>query len=139
MAKKRDASTELFQRLYGYTREHNVDFIGGGFNMSAFSTVGDVLTDAEFSARGNSCLWGLGALEEQHRECIGFLTMPKRPYEWRVDSHGCYKFDNAALRFGPRDQSAHLPVFLHLRNTNLPRPSSVMRSERNPDKECMTF
>ena len=33
--------------------------------------------------------------------------MPKRPYEWRVDSHGCYKFDNAALGFGPRDQSAH--------------------------------
>ena len=25
------------------------------------------------------------------------LTMPKRPYEWRVHSHGCYKFDNATL------------------------------------------
>ena len=47
----------------------------------------------------------------------------------RVDSHGCYKFDNAALGFGPRDQSAHLPVFLHLRTTNLPGPSSIMRSE----------
>ena len=56
--------------------------------------------------------------------------MPKRPYEWRVDSHGCYKFDNAALGLGPRDQSAHLPVFLHLRNTNLPGPSSIMRSEQ---------
>ena len=47
-----------------------------------------------------------------------------------VDSHGCYKLDNAALGFGPRDQSAHLPVFLHLRNTNLPGPSSIMRSEQ---------
>ena len=56
--------------------------------------------------------------------------MPKRPYEWRVDSHGCYKFDNAALGLGPRDHSAHLPVFLHLRNTNLPGPSSIMRSEQ---------
>ena len=56
--------------------------------------------------------------------------MPKRPYEWRVDSHGCYKFDNAALGLGPRDQSAHLRVFLHLRNTNLPGPSSIMRSEQ---------
>ena len=37
--KKRDASTELLQRLHGYMREHNVDFIGGDFNMSAFSTV----------------------------------------------------------------------------------------------------
>ena len=36
VAKKRDASTELLLRLYGYMREHNVDFIGGDFNMSAF-------------------------------------------------------------------------------------------------------
>ena len=57
VAKKRDASTELLQRLHGYMRQHNVDFIGGDFNMSAFSTVGDVFTDAEFSAPGNSLLW----------------------------------------------------------------------------------
>ena len=130
VAKKRDASTELLQRLYGYMREHNVDFIGGDFNMSAISTVGDVFTDAEFSAPGNSLLWGLGALEEQYRECAGFLIMPMRPYEWRVHSHGCYKIDNATLGLGPRDQSAHLNVFLHLRTTNLPGPSSVMRGEQ---------
>ena len=58
VAKKRDASTDLLQRLKGHMREHNVDFIGGDFNMSAFSTVGDVFTDAEFSAPGNSLLWG---------------------------------------------------------------------------------
>ena len=57
-------------------REHNVDFIGGDFNMSAFSTVSDVFSDPEFSAPGHSCLWGLGALDEQHRECTGFLIMP---------------------------------------------------------------
>ena len=129
VAKKRDASAELLQRLHGYEREHNVDFIGGDFNMSAFSTVGDVFTDAEFSARGNSLLWGLGALEEPNRECAGFLIMPRLPYEWRVHSHGCYKFDNATIGLGPRDQSAHLPVFLHLRTTNLPGPS-VVRSEQ---------
>ena len=130
VAKKRDASTELLQRLYGYMREHNVDFIGGDFNMSAFSTFGDVCTDAKFSGPGNSFLWRLGALEEPNRECAGFLIMPKRPYEWRVHSHGFFKSDNATLGFGPRDQSAHLPVFLHLRTTNLPGPSSVMRSEQ---------
>ena len=53
--KKRDASTELLQRLHGYMLEHNVDFIGGDFNMSAFSTVGDVFTDEEFSASGYWC------------------------------------------------------------------------------------
>ena len=110
-------------------RVHNVDFIGGDFNMSAFSTVGDVFRDAEFSAPGNSFLWGLGALEEQYRERTGFLIMPKRPYEWRVDTYDCYKYDNTELGFGPRDQSAHLHVFLHLRTTNLPVPDSIMRSE----------
>ena len=130
VAKRRDASTDLLQRLHGYMREHNVDFIGGDFNMSAFSTFGDVFTDEEFSAPGHSLLWRLGALDEPDRECAGFLIMPKRPYEWRVHSHGCYKFDNALLGLGPRDQSAHLPVFLHLRTTNLPGPSSVMRSEQ---------
>ena len=74
--KKRDASTELRQRLHGYMKQHNVDFIGGNFNMSALSTVGDVFSDPEFSALGNSFLWGLGALEEQYRECTGFLIMP---------------------------------------------------------------
>ena len=90
---------------------------GGDFNMSVFSTVGDVVSDAEFSAPGNSFLWGLGALEEPIRECAGFLIMPKRLYEWRVHSHGCHKFDIATFGLGPRDQTAHLPVFLHLRTT----------------------
>ena len=59
VAKKRDASTDRLQRLHGYMCEYNVDFIGGDFNMSAFSTVGDVFTDQEFSAPGNSLLWVL--------------------------------------------------------------------------------
>ena len=130
VAKKRDASTELLQFLHSKMLEYKVDFIGGDFNMSAFSTVSDVFSDPEFSAPGHSCLWGLGALDEQHRECTGFLIMPKRPYEWRVDSHGCYKIDNCALGLGPRDQSAHLPVIFHLRNTDIPGPNSAMRSEQ---------
>ena len=58
-------------------KQHNVNFIGGDFNMSAFSTVGDVFSDTEFSAPGNSFLWELGALEESNRERTGFLIMPK--------------------------------------------------------------
>ena len=130
VAKKRDASTVLLQFLHSKMLEFKVVVIGGDFNMCAFSTVSDVFSDPEFSAPGHSCLWGLGALDEQHRECTGFLIMPKRPYEWRVDSHGCYKIDNSALGLGPRDQSAHLPVFLHLRNTDIPGPNSAMRSEQ---------
>ena len=79
VAKKRDASTDLLQFLHAKMLEHNVDFIGGDFNMSAFSTVSDVFSDPEFSAPGHSCLWGLGALDEQYRECTGFLIMSKPP------------------------------------------------------------
>ena len=57
VAKKRDASTEPLQRLRGYMKQHNVDFIGVDFNMNALSTVGDVFSDTEFSAPGNSFLW----------------------------------------------------------------------------------
>ena len=90
--------------------------------MSAFCTVGDVFSNPEFSAPGNSPLRGLGALDEAIRERTRFLIIPKRPYEWRVDSHGCYKFNNAS--------SAHFSVFLHLRTTNLPGPDSITRSEQ---------
>ena len=125
--RKRDASTALLHRLHAYMQQHNVDFIVGDFNMSAFSTVGDVFADPEFSAPGNSLLWGLGALEEANRECTG---LPKRPCEWRVDSHGYYEFNNADLALGPCDSSAHFPVFLHLRTTNLLGPDSITRSEQ---------
>ena len=56
VAKKRDTSTELLQFLHSKMLEYKVDFIGGDFNMSAFSTVGDVFSDPEFSAPGHSCL-----------------------------------------------------------------------------------
>ena len=64
VAKKREASTELLQFLHSKMLEYKVDFVGGDFNMSAFSTVSDVFSDPEFSAPGHSCLWGLGALDE---------------------------------------------------------------------------
>ena len=79
VAKKRDASTELLQFLHSKMLEHKVDFIGGDFNMSAFSTVSDVFSDPEFSAPGHSCLWGLGALDEQHQECTGFSHHAQAP------------------------------------------------------------
>ena len=56
VAKKRDASTDLLQFLHAKMLEHNVDFRGGDFNMSAFSTVSDVFSDPEFSAPvGTGC------------------------------------------------------------------------------------
>ena len=77
---------------------------------------------------------GLGALEDANRERTGFLIMPKRPYEWCVDAHGCYKFNNADLALGPRDATAHLPAFQHLRTTNFPGPDSITRSDQARQK-----
>ena len=114
----------------GEGRGGGVDFIDGDFNMSAFSTVGDVFSDSEFAAPGNSLLWGLGGLDDTSRECTGILIMPKRPYEWIIDAHGCYKYDNAELGFGPR-------VFLHLRTTNPPGPDSIC-AVNNRNKEGLS-
>ena len=44
-------------------------------------------------------------------ERTGFLIMPKRSFEWRVDSHCCHKFNNADLALGPRDTTVHFPFF----------------------------
>ena len=49
VAKKRDASTDLLRRPHAHTLQHSVDF-----DMSAFSAVGNVFADPEFSAPGNS-------------------------------------------------------------------------------------
>ena len=49
VAKKRDASTDLLQRLHAHMVQHNVDFIRGDFNMSAFSTLGEIFSDPEFA------------------------------------------------------------------------------------------
>ena len=122
-----DASTSLLQRLSGHMISHSVDFIGGDFNMSAFSTVGDVFSDPEFAAPGNSLLWGLGGLDETCCESTGFIIMPRHPHTWRVQSHCCCKFDNGDMGFGPRDLTTHFPLPPHLRVTNLPGPDAKRR------------
>ena len=56
---------------------HDVDFIGGNFNMSAFSTVDVVFMDPEFAAPGNAHLWGIRGFDDSHKDCAGFLiTLP---------------------------------------------------------------
>ena len=79
---------------------------------------------------------GLGALEDSNHGCAGFLIMPKRSYEWYVDAHGCYKFNDADLALGPRDTSAHLPAFLHLRTTKCLGPDSITLSDQAERLEC---
>ena len=75
VAKKRDASTHLLRRLHGYMKQYNVDFIGGDFNVSAFSTVGDVFSDPEFSAPGKSFC---GDLVRWRSRIVSVLGCPPR-------------------------------------------------------------
>ena len=84
-----------------------------------------------FPLLGNSLLWSLGALEDSNRECAGSLLMPNRPYEWYVDAHGCYKFNNADLALGPRDTTAHFPVFFYI---NAPPTSQALTASRAANK-----
>ena len=56
--------------------QYDVDFIGGDFNMSAFSTVGEVFADPEFSAPGNSLLWVLVPWKTQLASALGFSSCP---------------------------------------------------------------
>ena len=81
MAKKRDASTELLQRLHGFMKQHNVDFIGSDFIMSALSTVGDVFSDPEFQHTVIRFCGDLVHWRSRIVSALGFLIMPKRPYE----------------------------------------------------------
>ena len=58
-------------------KQHNVDFIEGDFNMSALSTVGDVFSDPEFSAPGNSFLCGdMVRWKSSTVSALGFLSCP---------------------------------------------------------------
>ena len=58
VAKKRDASISLLQRLREHMIHHSVDFIGGDFNMSTFSAVGDVFSDPDETCRECSSFSG---------------------------------------------------------------------------------
>ena len=55
--KKRDASTDLLQRLHGYFKQHNVDFIGGDFNRVPYSQFVTCSRIQIFSAPGLSSVW----------------------------------------------------------------------------------
>ena len=98
-------------RLHAHTVRH-VDFIGGDFNMSAFSTVGDVFTVPDFcslwqcSPLGAVVVWtSFAKAALASSPCLSARTT------WRVQAHGCSMFDDADLGFAPSDVSAHLPVF----------------------------
>ena len=107
--------------------------------MSAFSTVGDVFTDPELTASGNSPLWVLVPWTTRVASALGFSSCPNaRMIGVRVDSHGCYTFNNADLALGPRDTTAHFPGFLHLRTNNFPGSASITRSETSPAESLGT-
>ena len=86
VAKKRNASTDLLRRLHAHMQQHNVDFLGGDFNMSAFSTVCDVLAGSWrkriASARGfSSC-------RSDHTGGRLLQVQQRGPCTWALWLHG---------------------------------------------------
>ena len=63
--------------------QHNVDFIGGDFNI--LLVMCSLIQSFRLLAI-RSC-GGLAPLEDSNLECAGFLILPKHPYEWYVDAH----------------------------------------------------
>ena len=120
VAKKRDASTSLLQAPRAHVLQHNVDFIGGYFNMCAFSYVAHVFADQGFAAPGSSLLWWptqsmseQGSSSCQNTRTDGALTLTAAT--------------SSTMRNWALDHEINqrtLPVFLLLRSTNIPCPSS---------------
>ena len=110
-----DFSNSLHSKMLAY----NNDFIGGDFNMSAFSTVSDVFSDPEFFSPGIHACGDLALRMNNIENVLAFLSCPS------VHMNGVW-IRMAAIQIA----ILRLPVFLHLRNTNIPGPSSDMRSEQ---------
>ena len=124
VAKKCDASTELLQRLQGYMEKHNVDFIGSDFNMSALCSRIQSFLHLVIRVCGDLVRWKNSAVS-----ALGSSSCPSAHISGVWIHVAATSLTTQRWASDLRDQSAHLPVFLHLRTTNLPGPSSIMRSE----------
>ena len=127
VAKKRDASNELLQRLHGYMKKHNVDFIGSDFNMSALSTVSRIQSFQHLVIRfcGDLVRWTSSTVS-----ALGSSSYPRAHMSGVWIHMAATSLTMQRLASDLVTKQLTLPVFLHLRTTNLPGPSSIMRSEQ---------
>ena len=130
MVEKRDASTDLLRRLRGYMTQYNVDFIGVDFNTSAFSTVSDVFSDPEFFTLVICFCGDLVSWKSSTVSALGSSSCPSAHTSGMWIHMASTNMITLHSVMDPRAPTAHFPVFLHLRSTNLPGPDSIMRSER---------
>ena len=76
VAQKSDASTDLLRRLHAHITQCDVDFIGGDFNMSAFSTLGDVFADQSFGPLATRSCGVLAPWKTRIASALGFSSRP---------------------------------------------------------------
>ena len=68
-----------------------------------------------------------------HRFCV-----PRRPYHWCVNKHGCHQFANEQVSLAERDWGPHLQAFLYLWATNMPGGNrSVMRIDEDQTQRML--
>ena len=124
MAMKRDASFDFLRQLHTHMTQCDVYFVGGDFNMSAFSIIGDVFGNPEFPVPDNSLLWVIGFGKLKWRvHCFSPCPSVHMNGVW------IHTADNADLAFDPRDTTVRLLVFPHLRTINFPCTDSITGSE----------
>ena len=70
--------------------------------------------------RGPTPLWGPGAVPGEWTDVRGFVKPPDSCDKWKVRLHGAFTVPRETLGIGPKDQSCHHEVRLHL---DLPIPA----------------
>ena len=100
--------------------QYDVDFIGGDFNMSAFTH--------SFRLLATRSCGVLVPWKTQIASALGFSSCPSARMSGVWIHTAAANSTTRAL--GPPDTTAHFPVFLHLRTTDFPGPDSITRSEQ---------
>ena len=82
-----------------------------------------------------SPLLGVGGPDPRYADCMGIICMPKLPFVWFVQRHGCFTFTNEQFRTAKRDQGAHHPHCMHLVTTNVPGDWRARRDRSSCKKQ----
>ena len=115
----------------------DVDVIADDFNMLAtmrfLSCSVRMATSLPLLAAHH--YWALVGPTRDMRIAWAFICMPKLPFGWFVQRHGCFTFTNEQFRTAKRDQGAHHPHCMHLVTTNDPGDWRARRDRSSCKKQ----
>ena len=129
-AKRRDVAKQLLSQLRKEAEENGANIIASDFNSSAYrkrGTEGMRFIDEAWSETllvpppGKVPMW---KERQESEDCCGaILTKIKCQSSWRVASHESDKLNRDKPANKEKDEAAHLPVLVHLCETQTERRS----------------